>query len=63
MSRKEPIRGADDSSKEKLSKGSRVAKLYHGLVYYPLIKHIRTDGHDEKSPVPDNLIAVGWTDG
>jgi hypothetical protein len=60
-----PVSGTEDNKNVPLSKESRVAKLYRDLVYYPLIRHIRTAyyGHDEKNDVPDNLTAVGWMDG
>ena len=45
-----------------MSKEARVAKLYRDLIYYPLIKHIRTAyyGMEENSQVPDNLTAISW---
>ena len=48
-----------------MSKEALVAKIYRDLVYYPLIKNIRTAYymHDEKDPIPDSLTAVSWMDG
>ena len=52
------------STPKKMSKEARVAKLYRDLIYYPLIKHIRTAyyGMDQEGAIPDNLTAISWMD-
>ena len=55
-----------DSPVLKMCNEACIAKLYKGLVYYPMIEHICTAFYkmDPKSEtVPDKLSAISWMDG
>jgi hypothetical protein len=49
------------------SKESRVAQIYHDLVYYPFIHKIRMTNYEmddkDEAEVPDNVTTVCWMDG
>ena len=62
--RTEPVTGIPIP--KRLSKEARVAKLYKELVYYPLVRHIRTAYYgmsETTEAIPENLRAVTWMDG